>query len=281
MINVSKLGFNSLLVRQTDSVNVVLTDRTAVFLDTPLNAFSASYRATRAAYTNYFPITVPEFSVTGAMISFRCHLKESRLRFWLVDAAVCPDLSNMALPKTDYFLEVETRVIGLTCVFSSTSGASYRATIETGVGLPEIRFFSARGHGKPVKTCCGESDLCIWESYQPFFLSFHGATKVNFTYQVDGLSERPMQCGLAGIPTMDRSSFKDAAPKINITYSECLTKTHGLTEASFAMFFITLMGVAIAVLARLILERSGVPYGDFNTGNFICAHFRRIYGDCT
>jgi hypothetical protein len=279
-INISRPGFNSLTVKQTDLVSIDLVNRVAIFLDVPPHTFSAAYRPIRTAHTNFLSITVPDFSVTGSVITLRCLTTKAKLRFWLIDRDICPDLLNVAKPKTDYLLQVESGVAAPLCLFSSVLGNGYRTAIETGVGLPEMRFFSARGLGKPVKTCRGEADLCIWESYDPFFMWFRGTTKVNMSYQINGVSRGSVHCAIAGIPTIDHSTFVDASPKIDSLDPWCLPKANGLIQAFVVVAALLAVGIALSIFAGMALRKGGLQRCHVDTGGPLCLRVRAVFDEC-
>jgi hypothetical protein len=281
IINATKMGLNTIHLKQTDLAVVDLSGRLGVFLELPFNSFSAGYRATSTEYTQYFPVSVPAFIVTGWAINFRCLVRRAHLRFWLLDASVCPDPTNIAVPHTEHLMSVETGLAGPLCVFPSLAGSAYRTSIETGQGLPVIAFYSARGGGRAVKTCRGESDICLWDSRVPFFMSLQGSMKVNFSYQIDGFTGGAVHCSIKGIPTVDGAQFVDAAPKIdNLQQPWCLSKAKGLVWSSIGMVIALTLGLAFAIALKVILGKGGLKQCRLDKGGGTCIKMRRVYEDC-
>jgi hypothetical protein len=152
--------------------------------------------------------------------------------------------------------------------------------IETGLGLPEISFFSARGLGTPVKTCRGETDLCVWESYDPFFMAFRGTTKMNFSYQIDALSRGSVRCAIVGIPTIEHYMLVDASPKIDGMDPWCLPKANGLVQASIAISALLGFGIAIGLSTRFALRKGGLQRCHIDTGGPVCIRVRAVFDEC-
>jgi hypothetical protein len=281
IINATKMGLNTIHLKQTDLAVIDLSGRLAVFLDLPHRSLSAGYRATATDYTQYFTVSVPAFTVTGWAINFRCLVRRANLRFWLLDASVCPDASNIAVPNTEHLMAVETGLAGPLCIFPSLAGSAYRASIETGQGIPMIAFYSARGGGRPVKTCRGENDICLWESHVPFFMTFTGNTRVNLSYQIDGFAGGPVHCAIHGIPTVDGGQLVDAAPRIdNLQQPWCLSKAKGLVRSSVGMMIVLVFALTVAIALKMILGSTGLKKCRLNNGGGICIKMRKVYQDC-
>jgi hypothetical protein len=60
---------------------------------------------------------------------------------------ICPDIANIVSVATDRVFLLETGIDGPMCFFPRLNGALYRVDVETGLGIPHISFYTARGWG--------------------------------------------------------------------------------------------------------------------------------------
>jgi hypothetical protein len=281
IVNITKLGYSEVTIHSTDLIFIDLTDRLAVFLDLPIGDLSAGFRAPNQSYTEYLSVSIAEFSATGSAITFRSSSHRSVLRFWLLPATVCPDLSNIALIATDNMMTIETGIDAPACLFTRTSPSYYKAMIDTGVGIPRISFFSSHGRGEPVRTCIGETDLCTFETKDPFFVSFLTTSRLNFTYRVSGLVSGSVPCQVRGIPTIGNGSFKEVVPKIdNMEQPWCLSPQTGLIKAGGWMFVMMAFAAMLSTLAKMFFGDLKGKRSRFHQGGVLYAKLRETYSRC-
>jgi hypothetical protein len=282
VINVSRLGYNELTISRTDLLYIDLSDKAAFFLELPAGELSAGYRSSRHVYTDYFPVSVREFSVAGFSINVRTTARRTRVRFWLLDLLVCPDLRNVAIVNTDRVLTVETRLIGPLCIFARLNGKAFRTAIGTGYGIPFVSFYSSRGRGEPIKTCRGEEDICTFEAHEPFFFTLRGKLKINLSYRADAWRwQGRTVCSILGIPTIRNGSFVDVSPKIaNMGGAWCMSKENGLLLASLWMAALLIIGILVALLFKWHIDKYGLKRLRTMNNGMLCAIARQTYESC-
>jgi hypothetical protein len=281
VLNITKIGYNEVTIYQTDFLFVDLTQRVAVFLDVTPGELSAGFRRPTDSYTDYISVSVPEFSVAGSSISFRSSTYRSTLRFWLIPTSICSDLSNIALIATDNMMAIETGVESPACLFPQTTPSSYKAMIDTGVGIPHISFFSSHGRGEPVRTCIGETDLCTFETRDPFFVSFSTTTRLNFTYRVGGLVSGSVPCQVRGIPMIDNGSFHDVLPRIdNMGAPWCLSPQQGLIKAGGWMLVMMACVALLSMFTKVFFVNLKGKRSRGHQGGLLYAKLRETYARC-
>jgi hypothetical protein len=279
--NISQLGHSEITITRTDLVFIDLVGKVAIFTNAETAQLSIGYRSSRNAYTDYFPISVPEFSASGISINIRTSLRSAHFQLWLLDQRVCPDVTNIAAVNTDRVLLLESGIDGPMCVFPRLNGAVYRIDVETGLGLPHISFFTARGRGESSKLCQGESDLCFFESTEPFFMVFDGVTRVNLTYRVESYRRpSPGHCSVFGIPTVRNGTLVDVLPRLTSPGQPwCMSKENGLVQAVIGLGLMLIAGGA-AVVALRVSGKAGLKrLLAVNTGA-CCNGARETYESC-
>jgi hypothetical protein len=274
-------GYSDVQITDTDIISIPMAGQIAVFLDVPPASFTALYKDQRKQSTEYKDVTVSEFSATREAIQFQSRPAKSRLRFWLLDSSVCPDSNNIAILNTRHSMRVETKINGTLCLFPHFGASYYRAVIDTGFGFPMISFYSALGHGTPVKVCRGEDDYCQWESRDPFFLTFQGNTHVNISYLVDGAFTMPAHCSILGVSTFFQGKFRETNPRLEKTIEpRCIERETGLLQAS-RMMGLLLAGIfSVGFGIRIWFNRSPVrKWRTYNRGSVFLA-LRQTYSTC-
>jgi hypothetical protein len=249
--NISQLGYSDVTITRTDLVFIDLIGKLAIFTNTDTAQLSIGYRSNHNGFTDYFPISVPEFSASGISINVRTSLRSANFGVWLLNQKICPDITNIAAVNTDRVFLFESGIEGQMCIFPRLNGVAYRVSIETGFGLPYISFYTARGRGEPSRLCQGESDICDFESTEPFFIVFGGVTRVNLTYRIESYRRpSPGRCSVLGIPTVQNGTLVNVLPRLTDPGQPwCLSKENGLVQAVIGLGLVWIAGgVAVAAL---------------------------------
>jgi hypothetical protein len=278
LIPVNSLGYTDLSISPPDVLALPLKPSLAVFLDLPPSLFRGSFQSA----TTYDPIELPitEFTALNYSTTLTPTMPNSRVRFWLLSASICPDPTNIAIINTPRTMRVETRINGTLCLFPHVDANHYRAVIDTGLGFPMISFYSSRGRGIPVKTCRGESDYCEWESDEPFFIAFHGDTHVNLSYSVTDPFSSQKSCSILGVPTFADGRFEEARPKMQHTLEpKCIQKESGLVLAARFMGLL-FGGIALTGMAIRCSARKGGQRWRSCSRALLCAELRQTYDVC-
>jgi hypothetical protein len=74
--NITEQGYNAITITRTDLVFIDLLGKVAIFTDTASAGLSIGYRGNRNAYTDYFPVSVPEFTASGISVTVRTSLRQ-------------------------------------------------------------------------------------------------------------------------------------------------------------------------------------------------------------
>jgi hypothetical protein len=276
VINVTKMGLNTVRLAGSDTLFLDTTDRVAVFLDVIPGALEVSYEQTPSSF---FPVPVAEFSVTGFPITLRPRERRLTLRFWLLPTAACPDADNLAIPHTADSLAVETSVGGPMCLFPALAGSYYRLSVTTLFGLPNTAFFSSRGVGRTAKHCIGESNGCVLESHIPFFAVLHGQVVVNISYRIDGLTESKPRCRIRGIYRLNRTGFAPTTPRIETKLPICLPTGGTIAPSLIGVLIVIAIGLGFAAAVKIVVG-GGSNRCNLDNSGLICARLREEYRDC-
>jgi hypothetical protein len=271
VLNVTKMGLSTVRLTQSDILFLDTTEQLAVFPEIPRDTLEVSYQPNPSSF---FPVTVPEFSVTGFPIFLRTRCLA--LRLWLLPASVCPD--GVAILSTANSLLLETSVGGPICLFPALDGTFYRLSITTLFGLPNVAYFSSRGVGRSAKRCIGESNGCILESHVPFFAVLHGDVVVNISYRVDGLVQTAAGCRIRTVVRLNGTRFATAAPRIEEKLPLCLPTSGTIAPALVGIMIVIAIGLGFAGAVKIVVGAGRTRCG--LDDKLICARLREEYRDC-
>jgi hypothetical protein len=281
IINISEFGYRDVTIARTDMIFIDLRGRLALFMDTMGAGLTVGHRGRANAYTDYFPVSAPDFSASGVSIAVRTSLRRARLRIWVVSAQACPGPASVASLVTDRVLLLETGIDGPLCLFPRLRGALYRIDVETLRGIPRILFFTARGGASSSKICQGEADVCSAQSAEPFFVVFEGATRVNFTFRVENYRRPPPDyCAVAPVPTLlNKTLVRPASRLVDPGDPCCLTEENTVWQVAVGMGVLLLAASAAALVLRIVGTAGVRRCLDVDDGA-CCVGARETYESC-
>jgi hypothetical protein len=280
VIPMESTGFHTLTLSKSDIVSFDLTDSLAVFLDVPLDSFTAEFRTSTSSIPAFFPVSVSAFTIHGGLLQLVCRALRLHIHLWLISADHCPDAGNIAIVNTAGQLLLETGLNGTICLFFHFGAYLYDVRVETGYGFPWISFFSSRGRGDVIRLCQGEEDPCVLAAPDLLFMSLRGPTRINFSYAAHGFGLKGFRCSIEGMPMVVNGSFVDTRPLIdNIAHPWCLSESNGLVQAGRVMILIGIALAGCGLVARIVV-RSEPFKGNAFVAGWLAVRLRRSFETC-
>jgi hypothetical protein len=198
------------------------------------------HRDLGSEFTDYFPVSIPDFTARGASIVFR---KVADVPYWLLNASICPDVTRIIVLKTDRTMHTSATIPSDTCVFTSGRASSYRLRLRS--SAPVLIVFA--NQSKIDGTISADVT-----SAQPLFFAASTTTKIDVVLSARRVKIRGRQCAVAALPTFRNGSLVDA-PLAAEFDTWCMYGADAFVQAGGAMLIIVAGIAAFGWAVKLLI----------------------------